>query len=85
MGQAGVERFLADPTEKQIRRGVHRSTAELEAAITSYTEIVNANPQPFVWTRSADDILASIKRFCLRTLKTAEIQTKIGKTSESGY
>ncbi len=80
-----VERFFADLTEKKIRRGVHRSTAELEAAITVYIETVNANPKPFVWTKSADDILASIKRFCLATLKTAEIQTQIGKTSESGH
>ncbi|MBV9859299.1 MAG: IS630 family transposase, partial [Alphaproteobacteria bacterium] len=42
-------------------------------------------PRPFVWTKSADDILASIKRFCLATLNTAEIQTQIGKTSESGH
>lgn len=80
-----VERFFADLTEKQIRRGVHRSTAELEAAITAYIATVNANPRPFVWTKSADDILASIKRFCLATLKTAETQTQIGKTSESGH
>jgi hypothetical protein len=80
-----VERFFANLTEKQIRRGVHRSTTELEAAITSYIEAVNTNPKPFVWTKSADDILATIKRFCLRTLKTAEIQTKISKTSESGH
>ena len=43
-----VERFFADLTEKQIRRGVHCSTAELEAAITAYIETVNANPRPFV-------------------------------------
>ena len=80
-----VERFLANLTEKQIRRGIHRSTAELEAAIKAYIEAVNAKPKPFVWTKSADDILASIKRFCLATLKTAQLQTQIGKTSESGH
>jgi hypothetical protein len=80
-----VERFFANLTEKQIRRGVHRSTAELEAAISTYIETVNVDPKPFVWTKSADDILASIKRFCLATLKTAEIQTQIDKTSESGH
>jgi transposase len=78
-----VERFFANLTEKQIRRGVHRSTVELEAAIKAYIEATNANPRPFVWTKSADDILASIKRFCLATLKTAEIQ--IRKTSESPH
>lgn len=80
-----VERFFANLTEKQIRRGVHRSTAELEAAISTYIETVNLDPKPFAWTKSADDILASIKRFCLATLKTAEIQTQIHKTSESGH
>src|SRR5437764_409872 len=80
-----VERFFANLTEKQIRRGVHRSTADLEAAITAYIQTVNANPKPFVWTKSADDILASIKRFCLATLKTAEVQTQIAKTSESDH
>lgn len=80
-----VERFFANLTEKQIRRGAHRSTTDLEAAIRAYIDTVNANPKPFIWTKSADDILASIKRFCLATLKTAELQTQIGQTSESGH
>ena len=66
-----VERFFAELTEKQIRRGVHRSTGELEQAITEYIEIVNEDPKPFRWHKTADEILASIKRFCLRTLETA--------------
>ena len=66
-----VERFFADLTEKQIRRGVHRSAAELEQAITEYIETVNEDPKPFRWHKTADEILASIKRFCLRTLETA--------------
>ena len=80
-----VERFFALLTEKQLRRGVHRSTKELEAAIHRYIDTVNANPRPFRWTKSADDILATIKRFCLRTLQTAETQRQILKTSESGH
>lgn len=80
-----VERFFADITEKQIRRGVHRSTAELEAAIHAYLNAVNAEPKPFRWTKSADDILAAIKRFCVRTLQIAETQKKIAETSESGH
>ncbi len=80
-----VERFFALLTEKQLRRGVHRSTRELEEAILGYIETVNADPRPFRWTKSADDILATIKRFCLRTLQTAENQTKIIETSESGH
>ena len=55
---------------KQIRRGVHRSTADLERAITEYIETVNEDPKPFRWHKTVDEILAFIKRFCLRTLKT---------------
>ncbi len=66
-----VERFFSDLTEKQIRRGVHRSTVELEQAITAYIEAVNEDPKPFRWHKSADEILASIKRFCPRTLELA--------------
>lgn len=61
-----VERWFAALTEKQLRRGVHRSTRELEAAIRRYIEITNARPKPFVWTKTADEILASVARFCHR-------------------
>jgi transposase len=62
-----VERWFATLTERQIRRGTHRSTAELEQAIRSYLDANNRNPKPFVWTKTADEILESIKRFCMRT------------------
>jgi transposase len=61
-----VERWFAALTEKQLRRGVHRSTRELEAAIRRYIEFTNARPKPFVWTKTADEILASVARFCHR-------------------
>ncbi len=61
-----VERWFATLTEKYIRRGTHRSTRQLEQAIKQYLNINNSNPKPFVWAKSADDILASIERFCLR-------------------
>jgi transposase len=61
-----VERWFATITEQYIRRGTHRSTRQLEQAIRQYLDLNNANPNPFVWTKSADDILASIWRFCLR-------------------
>ena len=63
-----VERFFALLTEQQIRRGAHRSTAELEAAIAACIATRNADPKPFPWTKSADDILACIERFCRRTI-----------------
>jgi transposase len=59
-----VERFFALLTEKQIRRGVHRSVDELEAAINAFLDRHNAAPKPFRWVKSADDILAAIARFC---------------------
>jgi len=62
-----VERWFADLTNKQIRRGVHRSTRALEETIRTYLDVTNENPKPFVWTKSADEILASIARFCERT------------------
>ncbi len=65
-----VERFFALLTDRAIRRGVFRSVADLERAITAYIETNNAHPKPFRWTKSADDILASIQRFCLRSLTT---------------
>ena len=80
-----VERFFANLTEKQIRRGVHRSTKELERAIMAYIDMVNENPKPFKWTKSADDILAAIKRFCLKTIDIAQKQNIIAETSESPH
>jgi len=62
-----VERWFAALTEKQIRRGVHRSVRELETAIKQYLDVSNGSPKPFVWTKSADEILASVARFCART------------------
>jgi len=60
-----VERFFALLTDKKIRRGVHRNVADLQADITAFIERHNADPKPFRWTKSADDILASIERFCV--------------------
>jgi transposase len=62
-----VERWFALLTDKQIRRGVHRSTDELIAAIKHYMAVSNENPKPFVWTKTADEILESVARFCRRT------------------
>ena len=61
-----VERWFATLTEKQIRRGTHRSTRELEAAIKHYLTLSNGTPKPFSWTKTADEILASVARFCHR-------------------
>jgi transposase len=65
-----VERWFAELTTKQLRRGAHRSVAELERAIREFLDMHNDDPQPFVWTKSADEILASIARFAQRTVAT---------------
>src|SRR5574341_2180704 len=70
-----VERFFALLGGQQIKRGAHRSTKELEAAIAAYIDARNADPKPFRWTKTAEDILASIERFCRRTLA---VQTQCG-------
>jgi transposase len=57
-----VERFFALITEDAIRRGVFNSVAELEARIADYLTNHNAKPTPFVWTKSADVILAKVER-----------------------
>ena len=62
-----VERWFAELTNKRIRRGVFRSVKELEAAIREYIDVHNQDPKPFVWTKTADQILASIARYAQRT------------------
>lgn len=65
-----VERWFATLTEKQIKRGTHRSTRALEAAIREYLTISNEMAKPFVWTKTPDEILASVARFCQRISKS---------------
>lgn len=65
-----VERWFAALTEKQIRRGVHRSVPQLEATIKNYLALTNASPKPFIWTKTADEILTSVARSCQRTSET---------------
>jgi transposase len=62
-----VERWFSTFTSKQLRRGTHRSTRALEDAIRLYLAVYNEKPKPFVWVKTADDILDSVRRFCLRT------------------
>ena len=64
-----VERFFALLADKQIKRGAHTSVKDLIASIETFITARNADPKPLRWTKSADDILASIARFCRRTLE----------------
>jgi hypothetical protein len=61
-----IERWFGLLTQRQIKRGSHRSTIELEKAIRHYLAIHNENPQPFVWHKTADEIIDSVARFCKR-------------------
>ena len=78
-----VERWFAELTNKRIRRGAFRSVKELEIAIRDYIEIHNEDPTPFIWTRTADQILASIARYAQRTL-TAHPARFITRTIGTG-
>jgi transposase len=57
-----VERWFRDLTDKQIRRGVFKSVADLIAAIQAYIHHHNQNPKPFVWTAKAEDTIAKYRR-----------------------
>lgn len=62
-----VERWFAALSDKQIKRGTHRSTRQLEAAIRDYVDANNDTPKHFVWTKTADQIFEKLKNYCLRT------------------
>jgi len=63
-----VERWFALLTQRQLKRGSHRNVHELETAIREFISVHNQQPKPFQWTKSADQILASIARFATSTL-----------------
>jgi transposase len=78
-----VERWFAELTNKRIRRGVFRSVKDLETAIREFIEVHNEDPTPFVWTKTADQILASIARFAQRT-RAAHSPGLIARTIGTG-
>jgi transposase len=61
-----VERWFSELTSKKLRRGAHRSVRELNADIRAWIDTWNDDPKPFVWTKTADEILNSIARYCNR-------------------
>jgi len=66
-----VERWFAELTTKKIKRGAHRSVPSLEADIRGWIATWNENPKPFVWVKTADQILASLARYCERISDSA--------------
>jgi transposase len=61
-----VERWFGELTSKKLRRGTHRSVRELNTDIRAWIDTWNENPRPYVWTKTADQILDSIARYCTR-------------------
>ena len=77
-----VERWFALLSERKIKRASHASTRELVHDIRAFLRDTNEHPKPFIWTKSADQILASLRRFCQYTLAAhGELQ----RTSDSGH
>jgi len=62
-----MERWFAELTGKMLRRGAHKSVQALEADIRAWIGNWNDDPRPFVWTKTADEILESLGRLLLRT------------------
>jgi transposase len=61
-----VERWFAELTTKRLRRGAHRSVRDLNADIRAWIETWNDDPKPYIWTKTADQILESIATYCTR-------------------
>jgi transposase len=61
-----VERWFGELTTKKLQRGTHRSVRELNTDIRGWIDTWNDNPRPYVWTKTADQILDSIARYCTR-------------------
>jgi len=78
-----VERFFALLTARRLKRGVHRSVEELEAAMLAYVERHDAEPTPFRWTKSAGEILARVAHSCSRTLSVH--RPDLNHTSETQH
>ena len=76
-----IERWFGLLEQKQLRRGSHRSVSELERAIYEFIDVTNDAAKPFVWTKSADDILRRLQRFCAATLTSQGG----GETSDPGH
>jgi transposase len=65
-----VERWFALLTERQIKRGAHTSVRQLQEAIAKFLRVSNEAPKPFVWTKTADEILDKVARYAGETLRS---------------
>lgn len=76
-----VERWFANLTNDALRRASHLDVRDLRDAIDAYIAETNDDAKPFVWTKSADEIVASVARFCARTIEQSKAQT----SADSGH
>jgi len=65
-----VERWFSALTTKKLQRSAHDSVAELAADITAWVDTWNDDPKPFVWTKTADEILDRLARYCTAVTET---------------
>lgn len=77
-----VERWFALLSERKIKRASRRSTREIETDIRNYLVQTNDHPKPFIWTRGADQTLASIRRFRQHTMDGHGVDER---ASDSGH
>lgn len=75
-----VERWFGLLTQRQLKRGVHRNVPQLEKTIRDYIAIENEDPKPFVWVKTADEILAKIARFADQAKKLLDAQKHTSRT-----
>ena len=80
-----VERWFGLLTQRQLQRGVHRSVRQLEKAIREYIAVENEEATPFVWVKTADEILTRIARFADNTKQLLDAQVNTSRTSDSGH
>ncbi|HEY2578028.1 MAG TPA: IS630 family transposase, partial [Streptosporangiaceae bacterium] len=60
------ERWFAELTNRKLRRSAYHSVIELETDLRAWTKEWNANPRPFIWTKTADQILNTLATYCRR-------------------
>jgi transposase len=70
-----VERWFGHLTDKLLRRGVHKSVQALESDIRAWIDAWNQNPRPFIWTKTAEEILHSLAEHLVKITPAAATKT----------
>ncbi len=70
-----VESWFSLLSRRRLKRGVHRSTRALEKDIREFLEVHNEQPTPFIWTKTADEILSDLARYCEATIEVQSQKT----------